>query len=729
MSVPAFTEIALILLAAVAVGGLGVALRQPLIVSFIGVGILVGPAGLGLVTKHEEVELLASIGIAMLLFVVGLKLDVHLIRTVGPVALATGLGQVVFTSLIGFGITRALGYPPLAAAYIAVALTFSSTIIIVKLLSDKREIDALHGRIAVGFLIVQDIAVILVMIGLTALGAGMATDAHVGVVSRVARVAVLGVAFLAAVGVLMRWVLPPLVGRLARSAELLVLFAIAWAVAMAAAGQALGFSKEVGAFLAGVALASTPYREAIAGRLVTVRDFLLLFFFIDLGVRLDLSLLGATAGPAMALSAFVLVGNPLIVMVIMGWMGYRKRTGFLAGLTVAQISEFSLILAALGLALGHIDLEAMGLVTFVGLVTIGFSTYLILYSAPIYERLAPLLGVFERRMPYREIAGDAPQPPPQADVILFGLGRYGGGIARHLLLRHRRVVGVDFDPQALARWRETGLPVVYGDAGDPELFEHLPLAEARWVVSTVPDAETSRVLLRHLQQARYAGKVAVVCRTPEEEETLRVEGASVILRPFAAAAEQAVDVLTSAMDRVERVAAHAPGLREARLSPGSSWAGRTIGQARLREHLGVTVLAVSRAGRSFLNPGPDFQLFPGDRLILAGEREAMEQAVDELSRFDPAATADEPPPFAVTELPVEGAAAWRGQTLAELELRNRFGVTVVSIRRSDGEMLAPTARYVLRPGDRLIVAGAATDLERLRAVGGTGEADVSRKMR
>jgi Kef-type K+ transport system membrane component KefB/Trk K+ transport system NAD-binding subunit len=698
------------------VGGLGHALRQPLIVSFIGVGILVGPAGLALVTRHEQIELLASIGIAMLLFVVGLKLDVHLIRTVGPVALATGLGQVVFTSLIGFGLIRALGYPPLPAGYIAVALTFSSTIIIVKLLSDKRELDALHGRIAVGFLIVQDIAVILVMIALTGVGAGLAAGPDLSVAVQVMKVVARGLVFLGVVVALSRWVLPPLVGRLARATELLVLFAIAWAVALAAAGHQLGLSKEVGAFLAGVALASTPYREAITGRLLTVRDFLLLFFFIDLGARLDLSLLGAAAGAAIVLSAFVLLGNPLIVMAIMGVMGYRKRTGFLAGLTVAQISEFSLILGALGEGLGHIDRGAMGLITVVGLVTIGLSTYLILYSGPIYERLAPLLGLFERRTPHRETAGDTPRTPVEADIIVFGLGRYGGGIARHLRLRDRRVVGVDFDPEALARWREAGLPVVYGDAADPELFEHLPLGSARWIVSTVPDAETNRVLLRHLRQLGYAGKVAVACRTPEQEETLRVEGASAVLRPFAAAAEQAADALTSAMDRVERVAAHAPGLREARVSPGSSWAGRTIREARLPEQLGVTVLAVSRAGRSFLNPDPEFQLFPGDRLILSGEPDVLEQAIDELSRFDPGDAADEAHAFGVVELPLDHATAWHGRTLAELELRNRFGVTVVSIRRPSGQVLVPTAGHVLAHDDRLLVAGAAPDLERLKTV-------------
>ncbi|MDX1655040.1 MAG: cation:proton antiporter, partial [Candidatus Competibacteraceae bacterium] len=263
-----FSEVAALLLVAAGIGAVGLWLRQPLIVSFIAAGVLVGPAGLGWVTAADQIDLLAKFGIALLLFIVGLRLDLHLIRTMGPVALATGLGQVLFTSLFGFLIALGLGLPTLGALYVAVALTFSSTIIIVKLLSDKREIDALHGRIAVGFLIVQDLVVILVMIGLTALGAD---DAQGGLGWAMLWVLVKGLVFLGVIALLMRYALPWLTGQLARSRELLVLFAIAWAVTLAALGEALGFSKEVGAFLAGVSLASTPYREAIAARLVSLR--------------------------------------------------------------------------------------------------------------------------------------------------------------------------------------------------------------------------------------------------------------------------------------------------------------------------------------------------------------------------------------------------------------------------------------------------------------------------
>jgi Kef-type K+ transport system membrane component KefB/Trk K+ transport system NAD-binding subunit len=707
-----FAEMAGVLLAAAAIGALGTWLRQPLIVSFIVVGILVGPAGVGLVTQQDEIELLASVGIALLLFVVGLKLDVDMIRTVGPVAVATGVGQVVFTSVVGFVIAMALGFSAVPSAYIAVALTFSSTIIIVKLLSDKREIDALHGRIAVGFLIVQDLAVILAMIGITALGsAGEAGLAWRSVVAT----GLASLLFLAAVGGLARWLLPALTASLARTPELLVLFGIAWAVVLAAAGEALGLSREVGAFLAGVSLASTDYRDALGARLVTVRDFLLLFFFIDLGARLDLSLLGATLVPAIVFSAFVLIGNPIIVMIIMGMMGYRRRTGFLAGLTVAQISEFSLILGALGLSLGHIDAETMGLITTVGLVTIGLSTYLIIYSGPIYERLAPLLGVFERRLPYREAGPDLPVPPPDAEVILFGLGRYGGGIARHLRLRNRRLLGVDFDPEALARWRDEQLPVLFGDAEDPDLFEHLPLGSARWVVSTVPDVAHSRALLRHLRERGYGGKVAIACRTPEDADLLRLEGVDVLLRPFADAAEQAADAITSGLDRLAEVAAKAPGLREVRLGTSSMWAGRRLRDVPLRDEFGVTVLSVGRSGRHVFNPGPDFQLFPGDRLVLTGSPDALEPAVDYLARVAFPEQAEEEQDFTVEEFALADRPEWSGHSLIDLDLRRRFDISVLAVRLDDGRLVAPDPRRPLAREDRLIAAGQPAALARLHA--------------
>lgn len=536
-----FYEIAALLLIAAVMGALATGLRQPLIVAFIAVGILSGPAGLNWVHSADQVDLLAKIGITLLLFVVGLKLDLHLIRQMGRVALATGLGQVAFTSIVGYAIVLALGFTPVAALYIAVALTFSSTIIIVKLLSDKREIDALHGRIAVGFLIVQDVVVVVVMIALSALGAG---EKGSSLPLEMLIVVFKGVAFLVGLGLIIRYVLPHLLRRVARSQELLMLFAVAWGVSLASLGEGLGFSKEVGAFLAGVSLASTPYREAIGWRLVSLRDFLLLFFFLSLGAQLDVRLLGGQLGPAMVLSLFVLIGNPLIVMAIMGVMGYRARTGFLAGLTVAQISEFSLILGALGVTLGHIDDHTMGLITLVGLVTIGLSTYLILYSHPLYEWLTPWLRIFERRVPHREQADDAlPGTWGNPDIVLIGLGRYGSHVAAGLRQKGCSVLGIDFDPEVVEHWHAQGWPAHYGDAEDPDLLASLPLNRVRWIVSSIHGHEANMTLMHVFRSHGYEGRVALTAHTIPDADLLKQAGADVVFLPFADAAERAVELI------------------------------------------------------------------------------------------------------------------------------------------------------------------------------------------
>ena len=533
-----FDEFAIMLAVAVSIGFIAIRLKQPLIVAFIAVGILLGPAVLGLIEHSHSMELLAEFGIALLLFVVGLRLDLNLIRTMGPVSLATGLGQITFTSLFVFMICKGLGVPTVQALYIAAAMSFSSTIIIVKLLSDKREIDALHGRIAIGFLIVQDIMVVVAMIVITAFGT---SGQDASLTGEVGAVFIKGLLLVALTGLMIRFVLPKLLIHVAGSSELLVLFAIAVAIGFAAFSDWIGFSKEVGAFLGGIALATTAYREAIGARLTSVRDFLLLFFFISLGAQLNLDTIGAQVPMAILLSGFVLIGNPLIVLTIMGTMGFRRRTGFLSGLAVAQISEFSLILAALGLAVGHINEETVGLITLVALITIASSTYLILYSHPLFERLAPLLKVFERKHPFQEERLESNVVTAAPDVIVFGLGRFGSRLATGLQSNGLNVLAVDFDPLVIKKGDSLEMDVVYGDAEDPEFLLSLPIHRVRWVVSSIPEERINKTLAAGLLAEGYEGHLVATTHLQSQVEELRKAGFNMVLLPYRDAADQAVD--------------------------------------------------------------------------------------------------------------------------------------------------------------------------------------------
>ncbi|MFP4000117.1 MAG: cation:proton antiporter [Desulfobacterales bacterium] len=707
-----FFEIAAILSLAAVLGIIGQKLRQPLLIMFLAAGILAGPACFGIIESYEQIELLAHMGIALLLFIVGLKLDLNLIRSTGPVALATGLGQIIFTCAIGFLIAIAMGINVISAAYVAVALTFSSTIIIVKLLSDKKEIDSLHGQIALGFLIVQDIAAILALVVLTTFAAPIAEDqsALAGTLLIIAK----ALGMLGGVVLLMKYVIPSFMHRIAHSQEMLTLFAIAWAVCFGAGSEWLGFSKELGAFLAGISLASTDYRDAISARLTGLRDFLLLFFFIDLGARLDWSTVGSQLGGSAIFSAFVLIGNPLIVLMIMGYMGYRRRTAFLAGLTVAQISEFSLIVAALGLGIGHITQATMGLITLVGVVTIFASTYMILYSAQLYSFLSVPLRLFERKNPYRETAVDSLKETGAVDVVLVGLGTYGSGFAEYLLRRNKSVLGVDFDPTALDKWRRLGLSVLYGDIGDPEIHEHLPLSRAQWVVSTVRDRELNLALLRSLRSGGYNVKIALTAANEKEAEAFEKAGARVVFRPFIDAAEQAADSLTQAMDMLPEKVDWPVAFREVRIRTESSVAGRTIRNIPLRSATGVSILAVSRAGRVYYDPGPDFQVYPGDRLVIMGPPGELKKAEVMLNELETEYSGEHTDRFKVEEVPVAEDSELRDRTLAEIQFRQNYQVTVIGIRRGEEQIKTVNPKEKLQGGDVLIVIGPAGAVGKLK---------------
>lgn len=540
----AFSDTAIVLGLAAVVAFIALRARQPLIVAFIGVGVLVGPSALDLVQGAGTTELLAEIGIAVLLFLVGLKLDVALVKSTGKVALYTGVGQIVFTAALGFVFSFALGMSAQTAIFVAGAMTFSSTIIIVKLLSDKRELEKLHGRIALGMLIIQDIVVVLAMLVLSSLGG----DGDSSLMLEIGGLFLKGIGLLAALWVLMKWVLPRAVVLIATSQELLIVAAIAWAVAVAALSDWIDFSVEVGAFLAGFALASTPYRESIASSLSGLRDFLLLFFFIELGSQIDFSTMGSQVPAALVLSLFVLIGKPFIVMAIMGIMGYSKRVSFMTGIAMAQISEFSLILIALSRDLGHLDNDAVGLVTLVGLITIGLSTYMIIYTDWIYARFGRFLNIFERGS--KAITDDENQTS-KFDVAVFGYGRFGRHLVEHLARAGHSVLVIDWDPYGRVQLDSSELAdkvtLTYGDADDPEFPSTLPIGDVKWLISTIARADVNLTLARSLRRWGARGTIAVTALSVTDYKRLHVgveEGCiDIVLQPFDDAADDALAII------------------------------------------------------------------------------------------------------------------------------------------------------------------------------------------
>jgi Kef-type K+ transport system membrane component KefB/uncharacterized UPF0146 family protein len=526
--------IGLVLLVCVLLGAVAIAVRLPLLVGLLIAGVLVGPEVLGLVRSSTEIELLGEIGISLLLFVVGLKLDPRLVRKLGPVVLVAGTLQVATTAALAFVIARSFGTPLVPALYLAAGMSFSSTVVVIKLLADRGQIEQLQGRLALGILIVQDI----VVIGLMVVLASIDPASTASVVEQFRLVALRGVALFVGIALLARFVLPRVVHVLARRGELLVLAAVTWAVALAAAAHLLGFSEEVGAFLAGVALASSDYREAISGRLTTLRDFLLVFFFIDLGTQLrfegadDLTLIAA-------LSLFVLLGKPVLIAVISTLLGFQVGVAIRAGLTLAQISEFSLILAALGVSLGQLDGRSAGVVTAVALVTITLSTFLSAEADRLVPVLSRPLAPLQRARVRKEMEHRAVRRP---EVIVIGLGRLGMTVFEDLRERGLDVLGVDFDPRTV-QFESGDVPVVFGDLDDPELPFELPLERVRWIVSTPRDPEVHRTFLHALQRRGYRGRFVAAADHPEDERLLRQLGVDLVIRPLQLAARPLIDTI------------------------------------------------------------------------------------------------------------------------------------------------------------------------------------------
>ncbi len=529
-----FIELSLVIFVATALSFVMKILRQPLLVGYILSGIILGPSVLGVLVSEEPLKLFSKIGIVILLFIVGINLSPKIIKEVGKVSLLTGIGQVLFTSIIGFFISLFLGLGTIASLFVAVALTFSSTIIILKLLSDKGDIHSLYGKVAIGFLLVQDIIATIILLIATAYSQNAGGDITATMLLTLLK----GTALIIVIFSLSNYLLPKLSKFVASSQELLFLFSISWALSMATLFHFIGFSVEIGALVAGVSLSMTPYAFEIGSRMRPLRDFFILIFFILLGSQMVLTNISAIIFPAIILSLFVLIGNPIIVIIIMNLLGFSKRTGFQAGLTVAQISEFSLILATLGFEIGSLSKDQLSLVTLIGLFTIAGSTYLILYSDFLYKKFERYLSFLELKKNRRESSKDK-----DIDAVLFGYRRVGVDFVKVFNKLSLNFLVVDFDPESIKNLDQEGIEYRYGDAKDVEFLEELPLKKLRCAVTTIPEFETNLLLVKKIRSINKRAVIVVIAQTKEESLLLYQAGASYVVIPHYIGAKHATQIL------------------------------------------------------------------------------------------------------------------------------------------------------------------------------------------
>lgn len=467
---------------------LGRMIRMPSIVGYIVAGILLGP-GLGLVELDHSLELISELGIALLLFLVGLELSFAKIKDVGRVAVAAGIGQVVFTACGGLVLCLLLGFDLMASIFLAVALTFSSTVVVVKLLDQKGDLNKLYGRIAVGIFLVQDLVVILVLTLLAGLSHGESLE--VGAMALGLGKAFGGMALLLTVVLLAsKFLLPLPFAWAAKAPDTIFIWALFWCFLVAGLAGVLGLSIEIGAFLAGIALAQLPYNDDLRLRLHPLMNFFIAVFFVTLGIQMDLSAAHEHWLSALILSLFVIIGNPLIFIIIISRMGYSEFTSFRTSVTVAQISEFSFIFAALGVTSGLIAQDILSIVAVVGIVTIATSAYMILYSDTLYrvcQRLK-LLVIFRAKQKVEPEPTDA----RSGHIIVIGMNALGREIVKNLCHRGHRVLAIDTDIHKLEGLGPAD--TLIGNVEYHSVVEEIGLREARLVVSALQIEDTNHLL-------------------------------------------------------------------------------------------------------------------------------------------------------------------------------------------------------------------------------------------
>ncbi len=516
-----FFDIGLIIIVATVFAFIARLMKQPLIPAYILTGLILGP-WMGLITERSTIMILSEIGIAFLLFIVGLEIDLKKLKNIGLVGTLGGTIQVITLFTAGFIAAAVLGFLTLEAVYIGVVMSFSSTMVVLKLLSDKRELDTLHGRIVTGILLIQDVFAIFAISVLATLNSFSA--------------AALLLSFLKAVVVIViaigasKYVFPKLFKFAAKSQELLLLLALCVCFLFSILFNYIGFSIVIGAFIAGVTLANLPYNIEIISKVKSLRDFFSTIFFVSLGMEIMIGSVNRLILPLIIFMFIIVVIKPIVILFLTAYFGFKSRTAFYTGMTLSQISEFSLIIMSQGLVLGHVSREMVSLTIILAIASIALTSYYVKYDNFIYRKLAKKLKIFDKFTDNKlEELEYLPRKNPA--VILCGYNRIGYSIGRTIKKMKKSMVIVDFNPEVIKYLIKHKNACIYGDIGDTEFLERLPLKDAKMVISTVPDEIDNLLLIKKVKHVNKDAVVYVTANQVEEALDLYDAGADYVILP------------------------------------------------------------------------------------------------------------------------------------------------------------------------------------------------------
>lgn len=527
MDLSIFTQISLVIAIAAVVSIIMRALRQPLILGYILTGIVVGPSLLNIVHAKVAFDTFAEIGIALLLFIIGLGLNASVVRGLGKVSLLTAVMILAMVGSAGLAVALLLGFNLVTSIIIGIALFFSSTIIILKVLSDKHELNRLYGQISLGVILLDDIVATVMLVVVAMMAQGDTNAATFGILALKA-VALGGALFVMGV-----YVVPKIGKFLARSSELLFLFSIGWGLSIASLFEVAGLSHEVGALFAGISLAGLPYATEMAAKLKPLRDFFIVLFFVSLGELFTFDSIVGVIWPAVWLSLIVMVGKPIFVMISLGILRYTRLTAFKTAIHLSQISEFSIILLIFAANSGVADHEAIPLVTMVALITIALSTYLMQYDDQLYRHLEKFLKIFERKHTKSET-----RLRPTYPVILLGYHKGGHEFLAAFREMQLSYLVVDHDPEIIEYLEQQGIRHAYGDMTDEEFLEEINAAKAKLVVSTTDSININLTVLDYLR--KYGDNVSFICHALSYDEAAKLyeHGASYVSLPHHVGSER-----------------------------------------------------------------------------------------------------------------------------------------------------------------------------------------------
>lgn len=639
-------DLAAVLAAAIAMGFVFYRLKQPILIGYLIGGLLVGPFGLGFVTDRQTIEMFADLGVILLMFALGVEFSLAKLLPIWRVAALGGLAQISLLILLTVGGSKLLGVSLGAGILLGCVMALSSTVIVLKVLMERGELDSMHGRISLGLLIVQDLAVIPMMVLLpslqdptTAMGTGMLLAVGKAVL------------LLTAIGWLGAKVFPLLMSRVAatKSKELFLLSTVALCFGMASLTYAFGLSFALGAFVAGIVISESDHSHQIMADVLPLRDLFATMFFVSIGMLINPGFLSTRLPVVLGLVVALIVGKALVIFAVTRAFGYSGRTSLTVGLGLAQMGEFSFILAKMGEASGLLSEELFSLILASALVSIILTPSLLSAAVPIYRfalRFPLLRAVLS---PGKAAIATAELTSIHDHVVICGFGRVGSNLGEVLIHHQLPVLVIDLDTKVLKSLQERGVKCLYGDAANPEVLRHAMLPLAKLMVIALPDPISCQLALE--QAGKLNPKLTLLARAhrAEDLDLLYSKGAAQVIQPEFEASLEAIRFafmhLGYAPQEILRYISDIRGqhyrqflddfrpdavpdlvatlgdheMKWLQVADAAALAGQTLEEAGIRRQTGAAVLAIKRDGRQWPNPHAEEVLMPGDQVLVMGE--------------------------------------------------------------------------------------------------------------